>query len=203
MRYPLRTLLFSLSTTVLSVFPLTSPRVACATTVIEQTFPDLVHRAEVIAVGTVTSVVERWDAARQAPFTAVTFSNLTVLKGNPNDSTMTLEFLGGHTPDGTVLSVAGVPQFTVGERNVIFCAGNHKDFCPLVGVWQGRLHVRFDSQRGEETVSDNSHTPLVGIRDGILQKLAPETARQQPALSLSTLIESIQQEMQAPYGQLP
>jgi len=54
-----------------------------ATTVTEQTFPDLVHRAEVIAVGTVTGIREQWDEARQAPLTYVTFSNLTVLKGDP------------------------------------------------------------------------------------------------------------------------
>ena len=35
---------------------------ASATTVLEQTFPDLVHRAEVIAVGTVTGIQEQWDA---------------------------------------------------------------------------------------------------------------------------------------------
>ena len=33
--------------------------------------------------------------ARQAPFTSVTFSNLTVLKGEAGDQGMTLEFLGG------------------------------------------------------------------------------------------------------------
>ena len=35
-----------------------------ATTALEQTFPDLVHRADVIAVGTVTGIQEQWDAAR-------------------------------------------------------------------------------------------------------------------------------------------
>src|SRR5262245_26650391 len=81
---------------------------AQATTVVEQTFSDLVQNADVIAVGTVTGIQERWDATRQIPFTDVTFSNLTVLKGNPDDSTMTLEFLEGHAPDGTVFSISGV-----------------------------------------------------------------------------------------------
>jgi hypothetical protein len=175
---------------------------AFATTALEQTFPDLVHRAEVIAIGTVTSVTERWDAQRGAPFTDVTFANLTMLKGDVNDATMTLEFLGGHTPEGTLISVSGVPQFTVGEKNVIFCAGNHKDFCPLVGVWQGRLRVRFDLQRREETISDNFHTPITGVQNGILQKLTPGTP-QQPALSLSALRELIAQELQAPYDHFP
>ena len=171
-----------------------------ATTAIEQTFPDLVHRAEVIAIGTVTGISEHWDAARHAPFTSVTFSNLTVIKGNPGGSTVTLEFLGGHTPDGTILSIGGVPQFTIGEKSVVFSTGNQKDFCPLVGIWQGRLRVQFDRRQGEETVSDNFHTPIVGIQNGVLQKLLPETQTQK-TLPLSTLVNLIQQEMQLPYGQ--
>src|SRR3954454_17900884 len=132
---------------------------AQATTVLARAFPDLVHQADRIVVGTVTGIQERWDVARQAPFTSVTFSNLTVLKGEAGDQGMTLEFLGGHTPDGMRLAVDGVPQFTVGEKTVVFSAGNYRDFCPLVGVWQGLLRVAFDSRRGIETVSDNFHVP--------------------------------------------
>src|SRR5262249_28738213 len=85
-----------------------------ATTVLVQAFTDLVHQADVIGGGTVTGIQERWDVARQAPFTLVTFSNLTVVKGEADDQNLTLEFLGGDTPDGMRLAVDGVPQFTVG-----------------------------------------------------------------------------------------
>lgn len=172
-----------------------------ATTVLEQTFPDLVHQAEVIAVGTVTGIQEQWDAARQAPLTYVTFANLTVLKGDPGGESMTLEFLGGHTPDGKVLTVSGVPRFTVGEKHVVFCAGNHRDFCPLVGLWQGLLGVAFDPQRGVETVSDNFHVPIVGVQGGRFLKLTPEAPAPQEALPLSTLMDLIQQELRSSYGQ--
>jgi hypothetical protein len=165
-----------------------------------QTFPDLVHRAEVIAIGTVTGISEHWDAAHHAPFTSVTFSNLTVVKGDLDGSTLTLDFFGGHTPDGRFLSIDGVPQFTIGEKSVVFSTGNQKDFCPLVGIWQGRLRVQFDRRQGEETVSDNFRTPIVGLQNGILQKLMPET-QTRPALPLSTLVNLIRQEMQLPYGQ--
>ena len=112
-------------------FPLLPMRMAQATTAVERTFPDLVHRAEVVAVGTVTNVREQWDAARRAPFTYVTFSHLTMLKGTAQEETLTLEFLGGHEPDGTLLVVHGVPHFSIGEKTVIFCTGNRRDFCPL------------------------------------------------------------------------
>ncbi len=171
---------------------------ALATTVLEQTFPDLVHQADVIAVGTVTGIQEQWDAARQAPTTHITFSNLTVLKGDIGGESMTLEFLGGHMPDGTILAVSGVPSFSIGEKNVVFSAGNHRDFCPLVGVWQGLLRVTFDSQRGVETVSDNSRMPIVGVQDGRFLK---SEISSQETLPLSTLLELITQEIRSPHGQ--
>ena len=172
---------------------------AVATTAPEQSFPDLVHRAEMIVVGTVTGIQEQWDTARQAPFTYVTFSQLTVLKGNPGGDSLTLQFLGGPTPEGTFLAVTEVPHFTVGEKTVVFSAGNHRDFCPLVGIWQGLLRVYFDSQRAVEIVSDNAHRPITGVQNGRFLKLRPQGPTQE-ALPLSTLIQLIQQEQGRIYG---
>lgn len=166
---------------------------AQATSVTEVSFPDLVHRADVIAVGSVSDIQEQWDEARKVPLTLVTFSDLTVLKGNPGAS-MTLEFLGGHTPKGLILTIPGVPQFKIGEKTVVFCAGNHRDFCPLVGVWQGLLRVMTDPQRRIETVSDNFRIPIVAIHEGKFVKLSPATAAQAP-LSLPSLLQAIQQEL--------
>ncbi|NOT58511.1 MAG: hypothetical protein HOP18_28275 [Deltaproteobacteria bacterium] len=164
-----------------------------ATSVTEVTFPELVHGADVIAVGSVSTIEEKWDETRQAPLTLVTFSNHTVLKGNPG-ATMTLEFLGGRTPQGLTLVIPGVPQFKVGEKTVVFCAGNHRDFSPVVGVWQGVLRVMTDPQQGVETVSDNFRIPIVNIQAGKLLKLSPMTAAQAP-LTLSALLQAIQQEL--------
>jgi hypothetical protein len=168
--------------------------------VADETFSDLVYKADIIAVGTVTGVQERWDATRQAPFTDVTFSHLTVLKGTPEGETITLEILGGHLPNGDVMSIAGVPQFGIGEKNVVFSAGNHRDFCPLVGIWQGRLKVLFDPQRGVETVSDNFRAPIIGVQDGVFLKATPQLSPSQ-ALPLSDLVELIQKELGSAYGQ--
>jgi len=172
---------------------------ASATTVLEQTFPDLVHQAEVVAVGTVTGIQEQWDATRQAPLTKVTFANLTVLKGEPGTENLTLEFLGGHFPDGRILVVSGVPRFTIGEKTVVFSAGNQRDFCPLVGIWQGLLRVTFDPQRGEEVVKDNFQVPILGLQDDKFLKLTPEVSSQTP-LSLPILLDLIKQEMKNPYN---
>lgn len=102
---------------------LTSARTAHPTTVVELTFNELVAQADVIAVGTVSDIREQWDATHNVPLTLVTFSDLTVLKGNPG-VTMTLEFLGGTRPNGLVMVIAGVPRFRVGERAGVFDSGN-------------------------------------------------------------------------------
>jgi len=178
----------------LAVFCMWS-NIAHATSVIEVTFTDLVAQAEVIAVGTVTDISEKWDGEKKAPLTLVTFANLTVVKGSPSSS-FTLEFLGGKMPNGLVMTIPGVPQFTVGEKAVVFCAGNGRDFCPLVGIWQGVLRVATDPQRGIETVSDNFRVPIVKIEDGKFVKRSPQTATQ-PPLSLSTLMQTIQHTVQS------
>jgi hypothetical protein len=164
---------------------------ARATSVTEFTFTDLVTQADVIAVGTVTDIRDHWDAEKKAPLTLVTFSNLTVVKGSPGNS-FTLEFLGGKMPDGLVMTIPGVPQFAVGEKALVFCAGNRRDFCPLVGIWQGVLRVMADPQRKTETVSDNFRVPIIGIEGGKFVKRSPATVTQ-PPLSLSALLQTIQQ----------
>ena len=169
-----------------------------ATTVLEKDFPALVHEAEVITVGTVTDIREQWDPVRKAPFTLVTFSNLEVLKGNAQESEVTLYFLGGHTPDGEMLRIDGVPQFKSGERSVVFCTGNQRDFCPLVGIWQGVYRVTFDPSQGVETVSDHAYLPITKVYKGKVHK--SDGPSSQPALPLSNLKQLIQQELRSPYG---
>ena len=76
--------------------------VARANTVLEKSFATLVQEAEIIAVGSVTTIAAEWDTDRKVPFTLVTFSNLDILKGEA-DTPLTLRFLGGPTPDGSIL----------------------------------------------------------------------------------------------------
>src|SRR5690242_2936909 len=92
--------------------------------VVKRDFPDLVARAEQIVIGTVTEVRQREDPAG-APMTFVTFSDLSVLKGDVG-STLTLRFYGG-AQGNYVVHVADMLIFTTGERDVLFVAGNNRD----------------------------------------------------------------------------
>ena len=175
------------------------------TTVLHQSFPDLVEKADTIVVGTVSTITAEWDADREIPYTLVTVTDLDVLKGDATQIALTLRFLGGTRPDGTVLQIAGVPQFTVGERNVLFVAGNEHYAVPLVGTWQGVYRVVFDPARDEEVLYTHSMRPLTALPVGggdVLHDDAHADSPAQPlrqpapaALSLESIAQAIEQEV--------
>ena len=193
-------MLFTLSTGVLAIVLLGAAPVS-ATTVIQKSFAEVVQEAEVIAVGTVTAIAAEWDAAHSRPFTLVTFSTLDVLKGAHTEPELTLRLLGGPHPDGSILQIAGVPQFSLGERLVVFVTGNDHYAVPLVGLWQGVYRVVFDAARGVDTIYSHARQPVTSLptaTGGLLHDEGPlSSAVQQPApaMSLETFTEVIAQEV--------
>ena len=182
-------------------------RLAGATTVLEKTFPELVQDAEVIAVGTVTAVAAEWNAEKEAPFTLVTFSELEILKGDLGQTELTLHFLGGPTPDGLTMQIAGVPRFNLGERTVIFCVGNKSNAVPLVGMWQGVYRVVFDAERGIETIYNHTMQPVTTLPTGERGIIHDDTltvleqkASPPEAMSLETFTHLIEQEVHDEQG---
>ena len=178
-------------------------RLAWATTVLGKTFSGLVQDAEVIAVGTVTAIEAEWNAQKEAPFTLVTFSNLEVLKGEEGRNELTLHFLGGPTPDGLIMQIAGVPQFTLGERTVVFSAGNQRQAVPLVGMWQGVYRVVVDAERGIETIHNHVWQPVTTLpteegeilHDGEAPLVQEQKGSPQAAMPLDTFTQMIEQEL--------
>ena len=80
-----------------------------------------------------------------------------------DDAVLTLRFLGGRTPDGATLTVAGMPRFAVGDRAAVFSAGNGLEPCPLVGWWQGLYRLLFDAGQEVFTIADHAGRPVVAI----------------------------------------
>lgn len=117
--------------------------VAGSTTVIPPTFDALVGGANTVFVGEVIAVRGRWVTTRQgrAIMTDVTFKVEEVWKGRAGAVTM-LEFMGG-TVDGVTMEVVGMPEFSVGQRNVLFVSGE-RSVSPLVGFMYGRMKVERD-----------------------------------------------------------
>jgi hypothetical protein len=117
--------------------------VAGTTTVIPPTFDALVSGANSVFVGEVMAVRSRWITSPRgrAIMTDVTFRVEDVWKGTVGAVTM-LEFMGG-TVDGMTMEVVGMPQFEVGQRNVLFVSGE-RSVSPLVGFMYGRMKVERD-----------------------------------------------------------
>ena len=134
-----------------------------AASVLKVTFSQVVDRAELIAVGTVSAIEDRWDAERGLPFIHVTFSDIEILKGTAPGGELTLQFLGGLEPGGLRLTISGMPRFTVKQRAVVFSAGNGVYACPLVGWWQGLYRVVFDHERNDLIVADHGGRHVVAF----------------------------------------
>ena len=165
--------------------------------VVKRDFPDLVARSEQIVIGTVTDIHEQLDASG-TPFTLVTFSDLTVLKGDVA-ATLTLRFYGGHAGD-VVVGIPDMPVFTLGERDVLFVAGNGEVVCPLVGVWQGRFYVRFDPALGADVVEDSAYQPVTGLAGRELMRAPAAVARGTTPMTLDDFRSAIADELAHPHA---
>jgi hypothetical protein len=164
---------------------------------VSRDFPELVGRAEQIVAGTVTAVTDEPDASG-TPWTAVTLSDLTVLKGDVG-GTLTLRFYGG-TTGAVAMRVPDMPSFTPGERALLFVAGNGRDVCPLVGVWQGRFRLHVDAASGVEVVDDSDHTPVVSRVGRRLMRAAAGAPTAQPAMTFDAMRQLVADELAHPTG---
>ena len=167
-----------------------------ATTVLEKDFTALVQEADTIAVGTVTAI----EAAQEyeTPVTLVTFSDLDILKGDAHQEELTVQILGGPAPSGMRLHVAGVPDFHLGDRMVVFIAGNETQAVPFVGMWQGVYRVVREADT--EIMADHAGRPLTTLpqrsQRGIVHDGEPSLSPQRgSALTLEAFTQSIEEEL--------
>lgn len=172
---------------------------AFATTVLEQSFPDLVRGADTILVGTVTAI--ETDQERDVPFMLVTFAELEVVKGTHQEDEFTVQVMGGPTPDGLRFHIAGVPEFHLGDRMVVFVVGNETQAVPFVGMWQGVYRVVWDTETDTQIMTDHAGRPLTALpqrsQRGVVQDGGPALHPQQgPALTLEAFTQSIVETMQ-------
>jgi hypothetical protein len=145
----------------LAVFAtLTTARPASPTTVVAPTFDELVLRAESVIVGRVAATRSAWVVSRagRAIVTDLTVSIERTLKG-PTYAERSFEFLGGTVGDDTLM-VAGMPEFHVGDRDVLFISEAGRPASPLVGFMYGRFRVIQDSRTGVDMVRTHDGRPL-------------------------------------------
>ena len=136
-----------------------------ATVLIPKDVSDLTKEADVVFVGTVIDITSEWaDPDKSRIYTYVAFDNLEIIAGDYQNSSLTVRFSGGEMDDVKIL-YAGVPQFNLGERNLIFLRGNYIELCPVVGWIQGRFRVLYDENVGEHVIHTDDGKPIAGITD--------------------------------------
>ena len=173
---------------------------ACATTVAPTTFSEIVAQAEVIVTAQVLARRCEWAGTgnERRIVTVVTLEVQAVHKGTPL-TRLELVFLGGTVGD-TTLEVAGVPQFQVGERSVLFVEKNGRKFCPLAGICHGKLTIEHDARTGRQILLRHNRRPLMDIRElgsveGPVAQAAGAAPDAQQPLTVDEFAAQIRQEL--------
>ncbi len=124
-----------------------------ATTVVPPEFSTLVNGSDYIVRGVTKSVTaeKRAGAHGVKIVTRVEIEVTEVIAGTP-PTPLVLELLGGRVGD-EALKVEGMPQFAVGDDDILFVSGNGRIICPLYGMMHGRYPVVKDAATGRELVT--------------------------------------------------
>lgn len=104
---------------------------------------DKIAAADFVFTGTVINVQNRLaetenEAGKKVPYTFVTYQVNRILKGNHQEQTLTLRFLGGITENDEIVTYEGQPYFDLGDQDLLMVKGNGLFPCPLVECSAGR-----------------------------------------------------------------
>ncbi len=118
---------------------------------------DLVFRGVVLDIEYALSEPGGPEQAR-IPYTFVTYRVDDVLQGEQPGLLLTLRFIGGFDRESlSYMSASILPQFDLGDEDILFVSGNNHELCPLVGNQDGRLRVidgRVYSETGRAVTVD-------------------------------------------------
>ncbi len=156
----------------------------------------LTDRAAAIVVSTVTSRKAEWEhyGGSRLIVTKITLAVEEALKG-ASPRTLVVEVVGGTIGEET-LRVSDVPEFRVGDRDVLFLNSHPHSVSPLVGSDQGRFRVLNESASGTARILTAGFSPLrtvaeVGAaRAGVIPSMAS-------AMSLSEFVTIVRARVRA------
>jgi len=163
---------------------------AHSTSVLPPTFDELVARADEVILARVVARQSSWVTSRsgRAIVTDVTFAIERTLKGESRIQ-RTLEFLGGTVGDVS-LTVAGIPEFQVNDRDVLFVRDTGRPASPLVGFSYGRFRVVRDATFGTDIIRTFDGRPLASL-DDVGNTRPPAFLRPARVLSLDEFLREI------------
>ena len=133
--------------------------------VVARSFDELVQRADLVLVGTVSEVHSEFadnGLDQNTIFSYVNFSDLQVVKGQVNSEPYVLRVPGG-VVGRFAQDYPGIPAFQTGQRYLVFIRGNQHDFFPVVGISQGVFRILNNAQ-GQQVVVRDDHIGHAGRR---------------------------------------
>jgi hypothetical protein len=172
-----------------------------ATSVVPPQFAELVNRSDYVVRGRVKalSYENRTGGGRELIFTKIEVEVLEVIAGTPPESVV-LVMLGGKSGDRELV-VAGVPQFKVGDEDILFVEGNGRNFYPLYAVMHGKYPVKRDQATGRRFVTRSNEVPLgdvaevtLPMTDGTAAELQKRMRRTTDAMTPEDFIQRIKQQ---------
>src|ERR1043166_3558246 len=136
---------------------------ALATTVVPVADADLVSTATAIVLADVKAIESRWDPATRRIFTVITLDVRDSLKGEIPLGPLTIRQLGGRVA-GMQAWVEGSPEFTVGERVLVFLSRNADGTLRVAHFYQGKFSIQSDAQTGASHAvrAPGGHVPVLG-----------------------------------------
>ncbi|MEO6993561.1 MAG: hypothetical protein ABI273_08020 [Lacunisphaera sp.] len=155
-----------------------------ATTVIPPAFDELVHQADYVVHAVVKSVTCEWqsDGRNRHIMTKVELEVKEVIAGSP-PSPLVLEMLGGKIGDLQML-VHGVPEFKVGDEDILFVHGNGSQLCPLVAMSHGRYPIKHNAKSGRAYMARANGESLYNEQQAARPMIAPGVNQEQAAAVL-------------------
>jgi hypothetical protein len=169
----------------LGLLALLLPSLAVASLVQSLGLAELTARAERIVVAQIVSAKSDWDSSGRSIHTRIEIKVEEAWKGSvAPDERMVIVQPGGTVGD-IEMRVHGMPSFALGEKAVLFLAGQGAP--RVVGLSQGKRPVHWDGTAKRWVAESAEHSAVVR-RDaqGRLQPALPE-----PAMSLDELRERV------------
>ena len=132
---------------------------ARAGTVVAMSLEQMTARADLIFTGRVLGERADWNAERTRIFTYVTLEVDRYFKGRSESSLVTVRLLGGRV-GRYIAHLPGSPKFAIGEKVLLFCAGEQARMPSVLGLSLGKFTIVTDTA-GEQIVKRDISTLML------------------------------------------
>jgi hypothetical protein len=136
---------------ILVLLQVSIPRSSLATVVSYLSSEDLVHRADLIVIGSCVEKTSEWGAKSERIFTYVRITPEKCLKGGRCPSEVIVRQVGGRV-GALALTIPGTPKFEPSEKVILFLKETPSAFYQVIGLSQGKFTIIHKGKSGKSYV---------------------------------------------------